>query len=71
MADLEKDINQSENTENTSPVIPSDDDFNIDFSSTESSPIENSEPTTENQINNSVEIKTEEVPSNVEVHVNL
>lgn len=71
MADLEKDINQSENTENTSPVIPSDDDFNIDFSSTESSPIENSEPTAENQINNSVEINAEEAPSNVEVQVNL
>lgn len=35
MADLEKDINQTENPESTTPVIPSNDDFNLNLSDSE------------------------------------
>jgi hypothetical protein len=52
MADLEKDINQTENTESTTPVIPSNDDFNLNLSDSEGV---NEASTSEEIFNNPVE----------------
>ena len=54
MADLEKDINQTENTESTAPVIPSNDDFNLNLSDSEGvNEVSSSEETFSNPVETS------------------